>query len=126
MSRDEIPPGTLHVLILKTLAGAEELHGFEVAEAIERLSGDILRVEEMRLHVELRGQRLSGSTSPDDADRRARIRFGNLTRIHEDAMEVWRWRMTDQLAQDLRIGTRALMRHPAYTLTAIVTLALGI
>ena len=29
--RDDIPPGTLYLLILKTLARYGELHGFEIA-----------------------------------------------------------------------------------------------
>ena len=33
-SRTEIPPGTLDMLILKTLARDGELHGFEIAQAI--------------------------------------------------------------------------------------------
>ena len=53
MPRDPIPPGTLHLLILQTLSRAEEMHGFEVAEAIERLSGDVLTVEEGSLYPAL-------------------------------------------------------------------------
>ena len=51
--RDEIPPGTLDMLILSTLARVRELHGFEIAEAIERTSVDILRVEEGSLYPAL-------------------------------------------------------------------------
>ena len=51
--RDPIPPGTLHLLILQTLARADEMHGFEIAEAIERLSGDVLTVEEGSLYPAL-------------------------------------------------------------------------
>jgi transcriptional regulator len=49
----EIPPGTLDMLILKTLLRDGELHGFEIAEAIERASGDVLRVEEGSLYPAL-------------------------------------------------------------------------
>jgi PadR family transcriptional regulator PadR len=59
-ARDEIPPGTLHLLILKTLAGAAELHGYEIAEAIERLSGDVLTVEEGSLYPALQRLLLKG------------------------------------------------------------------
>jgi len=51
--RDEIPPGTLDMLILSTLARGRELHGFEIAEAIERTSTNILRVEEGSLYPAL-------------------------------------------------------------------------
>ncbi len=53
MPRDEIPPGTLHLLILKTLAREGEMHGFEIAEAIERQSDDVLKVEEGSLYPAL-------------------------------------------------------------------------
>jgi transcriptional regulator len=53
MARDEIPPGTLHLLILKTLALGDEMHGFEIAESIERQSGDVLTVEEGSLYPAL-------------------------------------------------------------------------
>ena len=36
--RDEIPPGTLYLLILKTLAVGGKLHGYEIAEGIEHTS----------------------------------------------------------------------------------------
>jgi PadR family transcriptional regulator, regulatory protein PadR len=53
MSRDEIPPGTLQLLILKTLDRDGEQHGFEIAGAIQRLSLDVLRVEEGSLYPAL-------------------------------------------------------------------------
>jgi PadR family transcriptional regulator PadR len=34
MHRDEIPPGTLYLLILKALARSGELHGFEIARML--------------------------------------------------------------------------------------------
>ena len=53
MSRDEIPPGTLYLLILKTLALRGRLHGFEIADSIQRGSEDILQVEEGSLYPAL-------------------------------------------------------------------------
>jgi PadR family transcriptional regulator PadR len=59
-SRDAIPPGTLHLLILRTLAQAGELHGFEIAEAIEQGSGDVLTVEEGSLYPALQRMLVKG------------------------------------------------------------------
>jgi PadR family transcriptional regulator, regulatory protein PadR len=59
-TRDEIPPGTLEMLILKTLAGQRELHGFEIADAIERRSGDVLHVEEGSLYPALQRMLIKG------------------------------------------------------------------
>ena len=60
MSRDEIPQGTLDMLILKTLAWKGELHGFEIAEAIEERSANILRVEEGSLYPALQRMLIKG------------------------------------------------------------------
>ncbi|HLY20252.1 MAG TPA: PadR family transcriptional regulator [Bryobacteraceae bacterium] len=51
--RDEIPPGTLYMLILKMLARHGRLHGFEIASAIYEVSGDVLLVEEGSLYPAL-------------------------------------------------------------------------
>jgi PadR family transcriptional regulator, regulatory protein PadR len=60
MNRDEIPQGTLDMLILKTLAWKGELHGFEIAEAIEQRSANVLRVEEGSLYPALQRLLIKG------------------------------------------------------------------
>jgi PadR family transcriptional regulator PadR len=60
MSRDEIPPGTLYLLILKTLAVRKKLHGYEIAESIEQQSEDILQVEEGSLYPALQRMLIKG------------------------------------------------------------------
>jgi len=60
MPRDEIPPGTLHMLILRVLARRGQLHGFEIAKAIEQLSLDILHVEEGSLYPALQRMLIKG------------------------------------------------------------------
>ena len=58
--RDEIPPGTLYLLILKTLALRGKLHGYEIAETIQRHSEDILQVEEGSLYPALQRMLIKG------------------------------------------------------------------
>lgn len=60
MHRDEIPPGTLYLLILKTLARSGELHGYEIANIIQRLSKDVLQVEEGSLYPALQRMLIKG------------------------------------------------------------------
>jgi PadR family transcriptional regulator PadR len=60
MSRDAIPPGTLQLLILRTLARDGEMHGFEIAESIQRLSNDVLTVEEGSLYPALQKLLVNG------------------------------------------------------------------
>jgi len=59
-SRDEIPPGTLYLLILKSLAVRGKLHGYEIAEAIQRHSEDVLQVEEGSLYPALQRMLIKG------------------------------------------------------------------
>jgi PadR family transcriptional regulator, regulatory protein PadR len=60
MSRDEIPPGTLYMLILRVLARSGEMHGYEIAKSIEQLSRDILQVEEGSLYPALQRMLIKG------------------------------------------------------------------
>ena len=58
--QDEIPPGTLEMLILTTLAHAGDRHGFEIAEGIEQASAEVLRVEEGSLYPALQRMLVKG------------------------------------------------------------------
>ena len=60
MNRDEIPPGTLYLLILKTLALRGKLHGYEIADSIQRSSDDVLQVEEGSLYPALQRMLIKG------------------------------------------------------------------
>ena len=75
-ARDEIPPGTLEMLVLRTLARGRDLHGFEIADAIERASSDVLRVEEGSLYPALQRMlvkgRIAGEWGRTGENRRAR------------------------------------------------------
>ena len=72
----ELLQGTLDMLILKTLtAGA--LHGYAIAQSIQRTSDDVLRVEEGALYpalhrLELRGH-LASEWGVSDNNRRAKF-----------------------------------------------------
>lgn len=90
MTRDAIPPGTLQLLILKTLASDGELHGFEIAEAIERRSADVLTVEEGSLYPALQRLLVQGWVKAEwgttAGNRRAR--YCQLTRAGRRQLEV--------------------------------------
>jgi PadR family transcriptional regulator PadR len=74
--REEIPPGTLEMLILKTLARNKPLHGFAIAEFILETSSGVLQVEEGSLYPALQRMLLkdwiSGDWGKTDENRRAR------------------------------------------------------
>src|SRR5579863_7227877 len=83
--------------------------------------------EEMRLHVELRKeQKIRSGFSPEAAGRAAHRRFGNVTRIKERSMTAWGWNWLETFLQDAGYGIRSMLRTPAITIVALVSLALGI
>ena len=59
-SRCRSPPGTLYLLILKTLALRGELHGYEIANSIQQTSDDVLQVEEGSLYPALQRMLIKG------------------------------------------------------------------
>jgi PadR family transcriptional regulator, regulatory protein PadR len=75
--KTELLPGTLELLILKTLErNAEPMHGYAIARYIKQISNDVLRVEEGSLYPAL--QRLAlkdwvkSEWGPSENNRRAR------------------------------------------------------
>ncbi len=60
MHQNEIPPGTLYLLILKALARAGEMHGYEIANWIEQVTDDVLQVEEGSLYPALQRMLIKG------------------------------------------------------------------
>jgi PadR family transcriptional regulator PadR len=58
--RTEIPPGTLYMLILKTLARLGSMHGYGIAQHIQQTSGEILQVEEGSLYPALQRMLIKG------------------------------------------------------------------
>jgi transcriptional regulator len=90
MHKDEIPPGTLCLLILKALARGGELHGYEIANWIEQVSEDVLQVEEGSLYPALQRMLMKGWVTAKwgvtAGNRRAR--YYRLTPLGRKQLEI--------------------------------------
>jgi predicted permease len=83
--------------------------------------------EEMRLHLEERVEQLQREgLSLHEAERRARIAFGNVALMEERSRAVWQWPSVESMWGDVRFVVRQLRRSPGFTFAAVVTLALAI
>src|ERR1700733_9465444 len=83
--------------------------------------------EEMRLHIEERAEQLMGEgMGRMEAERQARMAFGNRAVLEEHSREVWQWPRLESIWADVRIAARNLRRSPGFTIAAVVTLALAI
>jgi|SRR5580693_6369324 PadR family transcriptional regulator PadR len=80
-TRSEIPPGTLYMLILKTLARLGPMHGYGVADHIQQTSDDVLQVEEGSLYPALQRMLAKGWVSAEwkQTENNRRARYYNLT-----------------------------------------------
>jgi PadR family transcriptional regulator PadR len=80
--REEIPQGTLDMLILQTLARGGELHGFEIASSIQQASDDVLQVEEGSLYPALQRMLIKGWITGEwgKTTENRRARYYRLTR----------------------------------------------
>jgi transcriptional regulator len=87
--RGELPPGTLELLILQTLA-IDSLHGYAIAQHIERLSEEVLRVEQGSLYPALdRLQRKGWVTSEwRESPTKRRARYYTLTATGREQLDA--------------------------------------
>jgi transcriptional regulator len=80
----ELLPGTLEMLILKTLArNGAQMHGYGIAQYIKQISNDVLQVEEGSLYPALQRLALKGwvRTEWGLSENNRRARFYKLTPV---------------------------------------------
>ena len=105
--RNDILQGTLALLVLKSLAAQGRLHGYAIAAHIQRVSADLLRVEEGSLYPALHRMEQDGWVKAEwgTTEKNREARFYSLTpagrRKLAEEQEQWH-RLTDGVGRVLR------------------------
>jgi len=82
---------------------------------------------ELRFHIQREAEKYERQgLSHEAALRRARLEFGGVEQMKEASRDVRGTVRLESIVRDLRYAMRSLESRPAFTLTVIATLALGI
>ncbi|HVT58428.1 MAG TPA: ABC transporter permease [Thermoanaerobaculia bacterium] len=83
--------------------------------------------QEIQSHLQMAvRERIERGESAEEARHAAHRELGNVGLIKEATREAWGWTWWERLVQDLGYGARLLRKNRAFSLVAILTLALGI
>ena len=85
-----IPPGTLHMLILKSLMRLGPMHGYGIAQFLQQASDGVLDVEEGSLYPALQRLLLKGWVAADwrQTENNRRARYYTLTPDGRNALKA--------------------------------------
>jgi transcriptional regulator len=103
-TRNELLPGTLEMLILKTLS-IEPMHGYGIAQHIQMLSADVLTIEEGSLYPALQRMLVKGWVSAEwktSANNR-RARFYTLTAAGKKQLGIEETRFSQMFGAIMRV-----------------------
>jgi predicted permease len=91
----------------------------------KKLEGELDR--ELRYHLDRRVRDLERSGLPvGEARRQAMLELGGVAQIAEEVRDVWLTRWLRDFAYDLRFSLRSFLKSASFTMTAVLSLMLGI
>src|SRR3954463_8956352 len=107
-NKNELLPGTLDMLILKTL-WMEPMHGYGIAQHLQMLSADVLTIEEGSLYPALQRMRVKGWVVAEwkiSANNR-RARVYTLTTAGKKQLGLEQSRFAEMFAAIMRVRKTA-------------------
>ena len=91
----------------------------------KKLESDLDR--ELRYHLDRRIIDLEGAGLPNgEARRLALLELGGVAQIQEEVRDIWLSRWLRDFTYDLRFSARSFLKAPSFTITAVLSLVLGI
>jgi predicted permease len=82
---------------------------------------------ELRFHLEMEtAENIRQGMSEEEARRAALRSFGGVEQVKETYRDLSRFRLVEELWQDVRFSSRLLLKQPGFLAVAVLTLALGI
>jgi predicted permease len=83
--------------------------------------------DELQFHLEMQARKIQDrDLDPAQANRQARLQFGSIVHVTEECREQRGISAIEIVVQDVRYGLHLLRRNPAFTIAALLLLALGI
>src|SRR3954453_22932612 len=106
--RNDILQGTLVLLVLKTLDAKGRMHGYAITSHIQRVSADLLRVEEGSLYPALHRMAQDGWLKAEwgTTEKNRQARFYTLTPTGKKQLEI-----EEESWARLRDGVQRVLRY---------------
>ena len=99
--KNEVLPGTLNLMVLKTLSTLGSLHGYGIARRIEQISGDRLQLNQGTIYPALLNLEQMGwiSSKWGVSENNRRAKYYSITRAGRKqlAAEEENWRRTSEI-----------------------------
>ena len=106
--KNDILQGTLALLVLKTIAAQGRMHGYAITAHIQRVSADLLRVEEGSLYPALHRMAQDGWLRPEwgTTEKNREAKFYSITALGKKQLEL-----EEESWTRLRDGVQRVLRY---------------